>query len=144
MFIRVDTFHLLQEVQVQLLTHRNTIQNHTTAFPGFGGSNPTMGTTRDSMSMLTLSDAASYEHQSHHVANGGTEIKGGGSPEDGFGSHGGDSDSSADNRAGFALVVNGHSLVYALSEELELLFLSVAEKCNGNFFFLSKLQLMNK
>lgn len=30
----------------------------------------------------------------------------------------------------FALVVNGHSLVYALGPELELLFLSVAEKCS--------------
>jgi len=34
-------------------------------------------------------------------------------------------------RSGFALVVNGHSLVYALAEELELLFLGVAEQCNG-------------
>merc|ERR1711899_453799 len=31
----------------------------------------------------------------------------------------------------FALVVNGHSLVYALGPELELLFLSVAEKCSS-------------
>ena len=30
----------------------------------------------------------------------------------------------------FALVVNGHSLVYALGPELELLFLGVAEKCS--------------
>ena len=30
----------------------------------------------------------------------------------------------------FALVVNGHSLVYALGPELELLFLAVAEKCS--------------
>ena len=33
----------------------------------------------------------------------------------------------------FALVVNGHSLVYALGPELELLFLGVAEKCSCKF-----------
>ena len=32
-----------------------------------------------------------------------------------------------------ALVVNGHSLVYALTPELELLFLSVAEKCSCKY-----------
>ena len=34
-----------------------------------------------------------------------------------------------ETRSGFALVVNGHSLVFALSERLELLFLAVAEQC---------------
>ena len=36
-----------------------------------------------------------------------------------------------ETRSGFALVVNGHSLVFALSERLELLFLAVAEQCTG-------------
>jgi hypothetical protein len=31
----------------------------------------------------------------------------------------------------FALVVNGHSLVHALTPELEKLFLGVAEHCTG-------------
>ena len=31
----------------------------------------------------------------------------------------------------FALVVNGHSLVHALTPELERLFLGVAEHCTG-------------
>ena len=33
----------------------------------------------------------------------------------------------------FALVVNGHSLVYALTPDLELLFLNVAENCSCKF-----------
>ena len=33
----------------------------------------------------------------------------------------------------FALVVNGHSLVYALGPEIELLFLAVAEKCSCKY-----------
>ena len=33
----------------------------------------------------------------------------------------------------FALVVNGHSLVHALTPELERLFLGVAEHCSGEF-----------
>ena len=33
--------------------------------------------------------------------------------------------------AGYALVVNGHSLIHALSPSMEQLFLSVAEHCSG-------------
>jgi hypothetical protein len=45
----------------------------------------------------------------------------------------------------FALVVNGHSLVYALTPELELLFLSVAENCScKSYFVYSFLSLIYK
>ena len=33
--------------------------------------------------------------------------------------------------SGYALVVNGHSLIHALSPSMEQLFLSVAEHCSG-------------
>jgi hypothetical protein len=39
----------------------------------------------------------------------------------------------------FALVVNGHSLVHALTPELERLFLGVAEHCTGESVNLKKL-----
>ncbi|XP_059080984.1 phospholipid-transporting ATPase ID-like isoform X5 [Tigriopus californicus] len=86
------------EVQLQLVTHRNTIQNITSQYQR----------SRDSLSMLTLSETYSDSDDldpSSYVDESG--------------------------RSGFALVINGHSLVYALSEELELLFLGVAEKCNA-------------
>ena len=38
----------------------------------------------------------------------------------------------------FALVVNGHSLVHALTPELERLFLGVAEHCTGESVNLKK------
>ena len=48
--------------------------------------------------------------------------------------------------SGYALVVNGHSLIHALSPSMEQLFLSVSEHCSGEalvcsltqFFGLSK------
>jgi hypothetical protein len=69
------------------------------------------------MSMLTLSDAASNSFEQHR-AGGGDAAK----VVDG---------DDVQPESGFALVVNGHSLVYALAEEMEMLFLSVAERCNG-------------
>ena len=45
-------------------------------------------------------------------------------------SMGGESDLSTPT---FALVVNGHSLVHALTPELERLFRGVAEHCSGGF-----------
>eukprot|EP00095_Tigriopus_kingsejongensis_P008981 maker-scaffold570_size134912-snap-gene-0.9 protein:Tk08981 transcript:maker-scaffold570_size134912-snap-gene-0.9-mRNA-1 annotation:"phospholipid-transporting atpase id" len=88
------------EVQLQLVTHRNTIQNLTNHYQR----------SRENLSMVTLSESCSE-----------AEIPG--------------MDPSKvvdeNGRTGFALVINGHSLVYALSEELELLFLGVAEKCNA-------------
>ncbi len=151
-----------EEVQLQLVTYRNTIRNHFSDFshspaPPQAGSpnvaivNPSSAlvatVNRDSMSMLTLSDAASnsVHDQQANVAPVGA---GGGGPAGdlpppvdrvhspaasslsaGGGAPGGGPGEG--DRSGFALVVNGHSLVYALAEELELLFLSVAENCNG-------------
>jgi len=40
-------------------------------------------------------------------------------------------DSLAERDLGFALVINGHSLVYALQQDLELLFVGVAEHCSA-------------
>jgi len=40
-------------------------------------------------------------------------------------------DSMAENDLGFALVINGHSLVYALQPRLELSFIGVAEHCSA-------------
>ncbi|OQR74420.1 putative phospholipid-transporting ATPase ID-like, partial [Tropilaelaps mercedesae] len=37
----------------------------------------------------------------------------------------------SDSFGGFALIVNGHSLVHALDQELELLFLEVACRCKA-------------
>ncbi len=138
------TYFLLitQDVQLQLITHRNTINNHSSLFSGSssrtvtgvgvgtGGAteiarlpSPSVAGTavhRDSMSMLTLSDASnSLEHIG--VTGGGTSGAQGG----------GDNEDDDDPRSGFALVINGHSLVHALSAELEMLFLGVAERCNG-------------
>ena len=146
-------FDCFQEVRLQLMTYRNTIRNYASQFgrqspaaaaglaPGGGGGQNNLASTlstsmnRDSMSMLTLSDAASnstspaggggdnHHHPSVHFAGGDAGPAGAGV--------GGSGAVNEGDRSGFALVVNGHSLVYALSEELELLFLSVAEHCNG-------------
>ena len=106
---------------MQLLTHRNTIMNHLNNSPHTHA--PTFN--RDSMSMLTLSEA-SASFDAHPMPNG--------NHHESKAAEAGEEEGTNDpdgGRAGFALVVNGHSLVYALSEELELLFLSVAERCNG-------------
>ncbi len=42
-------------------------------------------------------------------------------------------DEESEGRSGLALVINGHSLVYALSPELEHLFFVVAEHCSCRF-----------
>lgn len=47
---------------------------------------------------------------------------------------GGEELSPEDNiRSGFALIVTGAALTYALEPELELWFLGVAELCNGKW-----------
>ncbi len=122
-----------------MLTYRNTIKNHSSLY-GHSSSNLTVpagavgggggngAPHRDSMSMLTLSDDGGG---GGHVA----VISGGGGGE-GAGDNANNKTAGAGainetDRSGFALVVNGHSLVYALSDDLELLFLAVAEQCNG-------------
>lgn len=40
-----------------------------------------------------------------------------------------------DGNTGYALVINGHSLVYALQPKLESLFLDVGTQCQLFFFF---------
>jgi len=43
--------------------------------------------------------------------------------------------SEDDGSTGYALVINGHSLVYALNPKLEKLFLDVGTQCNTIFMF---------
>ena len=68
--------------------------------------------------MLTLSDASSFMDDTIDGAGGGGK---------------------GQLRAGdpafpaFSLVINGHSLVHALEQSLELLFLGVAEHCNCKY-----------
>jgi hypothetical protein len=93
--------------------------------------------------MLTLSDSNSIDQNNLHAGYGGHEAtklgvpvskQGGGGGGGGGNEAGGGSDGlggEEGDRSGFALVVNGHSLVHALTDELELLLLGVAENCNG-------------
>ena len=98
------------EVQRQLVQHRAKINQILTEWGSIGGKSRRM---QDSLSMLTLSDASSYN----------------GTGEEGLGR-----DQVDPNYPAFSLVINGHSLLHALSPTLELLFLGVAEHCSGNFF----------
>lgn len=55
----------------------------------------------------------------------GDKEKGGG------GVHIADSHSDIEENTGFAIVINGHSLVYCLSSELENRFLDIASQCKA-------------
>lgn len=45
-----------------------------------------------------------------------------------------DTGADEDGNTGFALVINGHALVYALEPKLEKLFLDVGSQCNTTSF----------
>jgi magnesium-transporting ATPase (P-type) len=118
-----------QEVQVQLITHRNTMANHALTNPALSKSHLTVtasthalgdGLHRDSVSMLTLSDAVSMSMPDGQAASTAAP-----SPS-------AETDPGL-TRSGFALVVNGHSLVHALTAELEQLFFLVAEQCTCKY-----------
>ena len=91
-----------EDVQNQLVQHRTKINGY---LANWGSVSPTYARRVDAVSMLTLSDASSF----HDEANLEKEP----------------------NYPTFSLVINGHSLVHALGPQLELLFLGVAEHCNG-------------
>jgi len=97
----VDGFSM-EEVTKQLIDHRRSIEEH----QGIAGKQGGQGirVPGDDMSMKTFSAAGSWR---------GTSFSGG---EEG---------------GGLALIINGHSLVHALSPELELVFLGVAEHCQS-------------
>lgn len=114
------------EVQRQLVQHRTKINSVLTEWGALDGHRQTnLGRRMDSMSMLTLSDASSLNepglsnglNNGHHFHNGRNHRS-----------------MAVDNYPAFSLVINGHSLVHALSPSLELLFLGVAEHCNGNLY----------
>ena len=66
--------------------------------------------------------------------------------EYGPGFQSGDGDSSHDGNGGYAVVVNGHSLVHALHPQLDQLFLELASqcKCYSSFYiFFEKLIVFN-
>ena len=120
-----------QAVKEQLTEHRNTILSYLRAD---GGNEPLgNGTThqlhgggKDSMSMLTLSDS---ERQPPMVTAADRQTQQQQPPPPPV--------AVDETRSGFALVVNGHSLVHALTpvekDGLELLFLAVAEQCTGEW-----------
>ena len=97
----VDGFSM-EEVTKQLIDHRRAIEEH----QGVVGKEATTGKRApgDELSMKTFSAAGSLR---------GTSLGGG---EEG---------------GGLALIINGHSLVHALTPELELVFLGVAEHCQS-------------
>ena len=97
----VDGFSM-EEVTKQLIDHRRAIEEH----QGVVGKEATTGKRApgDELSMKTFSAAGSLR---------GTSL--GGCEEGG----------------GLALIINGHSLVHALTPELELVFLGVAEHCQS-------------
>ena len=97
----VDGFSM-EEVTKQLIDHRRSIEEH----QGIVGKQGVQGirAPSDDLSMKTFSAAGSLR---------GTSFSGG---EEG---------------GGLALIINGHSLVHALSPELELVFLGVAEHCQS-------------
>jgi len=102
-----------EEVQRQLVQHRSTINSYSSDWH--------MSSVRPNdravvVSMITLSDASSLMDSSEAI--GGNE--GGRRPQ-----------KSEPNYPEFALVINGHSLVHALTPTLEMLFLGVAEHCNS-------------
>ena len=93
------------DVQNQLVQHRTKINSILANWTG--GSISPQTRRIDAVSMLTLSDASSYHD---------------------------DLAEKESNYPTFSLVINGHSLVHALGPSLELLFLGVAEHCNGKTF----------
>merc|ERR1712223_794614 len=111
-----------EEVQRQLVQHRTKINSYLTMdWPIHTSTtqHPPNNGRIDSVSMMTLSDASS--------------LMGGEAPVDGAtAAHNMQKNHGPDpNYPEFALVITGHSLVYALDHSLELLFLGVAEHCNS-------------
>ena len=108
---------MFQDVYTQLLTYRNTIENHhNVAFKRLKQTQGFLENKGDSMSMLTLSSGSLDQYVNGKI-NKSEKVE-----------FHADVDGP---RSGFALVVSGHSLVFALTEEMETLFLEVAEKCNA-------------
>ena len=95
-------------VRNQLVAHRTKINGYL-ANLGSGIASPSQTRRIDAVSMLTLSDASSFREM--------------------------DLVNEKDNTGypTFSLVISGQSLVHALRPDLELLFLGVAEHCNGKF-----------
>ena len=119
---------MLQDVHLQLTSYKDTILSYlSNGENGMGnGAAATMTAAmmggKDSMSMLTLSDSerpSMHDHHTTHQNNSRPQQPNQQQPP------------LDETRSGFALVVNGHSLVFALSERLELLFLAVAEQCTS-------------
>ncbi|XP_040573208.1 probable phospholipid-transporting ATPase IM isoform X4 [Lepeophtheirus salmonis] len=120
-----------EAVQTQLLQIRNNIMSSMNG--GVNGAEKQHefikdGNHRDSISMLTFSDSSFF---SDDERNNVYYDK----PRPHFPHDGNKSPISVvfnpEGSGGFALIVNGHSLVFALTPQLELLFLSVAEKCQA-------------
>jgi len=98
----------------------------------------------ESLSMSTLSDASSLGGEDNHglsqspppVKQNGVGPEGGGDvgkgpPSAAAEGEGGFQQQRDSPVSGYALVVNGHSLVFALLPQMEKLFLSVAEHCSA-------------
>ena len=107
-----------EEVRNQLVAHRTKINGYL-ANLGSGIASPSQTRRIDAVSMLTLSDASSFREM--------------------------DLVNEKDNTGypTFSLVISGQSLVHALRPDLELLFLGVAEHCNGKFekYYVKKLTI---
>ena len=101
-----------EEVQRQLCEHRTKINSYST-YNSIYSTNVRPNGRADTVSMLTLSDTSSIiDGTTQNGASNGMKKGDSSEPE-------------------FALVINGHSLVFALDLSLELLFLGVAEHCNS-------------
>ena len=96
-----------EEVRNQLVAHRTKINGYLANLGSIGS--PSATRRIDAVSMLTLSDASSFREMDYV-------------------------NEKDNNYPTFSLVINGQSLVHALRPDLELLFLGVAEHCNGKFF----------
>ena len=88
----------------------------------------------DSLSMSTLSDASSLGGE-HYVQRSPNFRANGDALGDPSKIETQDAPFETQVTAGHALVVNGHSLVYALSPSLERKFVTVAEQCSGESVF---------
>ena len=95
-----------EEVRNQLVAHRTKINGYLANLGSIGS--PSATRRIDAVSMLTLSDASSFREMDYV-------------------------NEKDNNYPTFSLVINGQSLVHALRPDLELLFLGVAEHCNGKF-----------
>ena len=100
-----------EEVQSQLVQHRTKINGYLANLPT-NLTSPSATRRIDAVSMMTLSDDASSYNQDLEA-----------------------NDKDSTGYPSFSLVISGQSLVHALRPDLELLFLGVAEHCNGTFFF---------